>query len=383
MKIGFVLDDRLDKPDGVQQYVKLVGAWLSSRGHDVHYLVGHSPAATEKNVHHLSRTVGVRFNRNRMAIPLPARKKAVAALLAHEHFDVLHVQMPYSPLLAGRVVAAADSHTAVVGTFHILPHGLLSSTGTRLLGSFLRRNKRRFDAFLSVSPAAQSFAKTHFGIASEVLSNVVELQRYSAGVPYKKLADKANIVFLGRLVERKGAGHLLVAYDRLVTNHPELAATTRLIICGDGQLRAKLEAQAELLRSKHKTDIVFTGFLQEDEKPRYLASAQIAVFPATGGESFGIVLIEAMAAGAQVVVGGDNPGYASVLGSIPDALVPPTKPDQFAARLYSILSEPQRAATMHALQQSLVQHYDIAHVGPQLEAFYERALAKREQKRDT
>lgn len=102
MKIAYVLDDRLDKPDGVQQYVRDMSGWMRDKGHEVHYLVGNSPGATESNLHNLSRTVGVRFNKNRMRIPLPASKRAIKQLLDDERFDVLHVQMPYSPLwLAG------------------------------------------------------------------------------------------------------------------------------------------------------------------------------------------------------------------------------------------------------------------------------------------
>ena len=80
MKIGYVLDDRLDKPDGVQQYVKQVAAWMAAHGHEVHFLVGNSPKATETNVHNLSRTVSVKFNGNKMGIPLPASKSKSACV---------------------------------------------------------------------------------------------------------------------------------------------------------------------------------------------------------------------------------------------------------------------------------------------------------------
>ncbi len=231
MKIGFVLDDRLDKPDGVQQYVKMMGGWMSAHGHEVHYLVGSSPTATENNVHHLSRTVVVKFNKNRMGIPLLASRSKVRQLLAREGFDILHVQMPYSPFLAGRVVSAAGPETAVIGTFHILPHGRLSSAGTRALSAVLAHNKKRFDAFLSVSEAARVFAASHFGIKSVVSTNVVDLKKYRMGKPLKKYSDKQNIIFLGRLVTRKGAPHLLAAYAVLLEKHSELASKVRVIIC--------------------------------------------------------------------------------------------------------------------------------------------------------
>ncbi len=383
MKIGFVLDDRLDKPDGVQQYVKLLGSWLTADGHEVHYLVGESPRTTHQNVHHLSRTVNVKFNKNRMAIPLPANKKNIHELLARDQFDILHVQMPYSPLLAGRVVAAAGPHTAVVGTFHILPHGKISSTGTKVLSAVLKKNKQRFDGFISVSAAAQVFAASHFGINSTVLPNVVDLKHYEKGRMLKKYADKQNIIFLGRLVERKGAPYLLDAYSRLVEKYPEMAATTRLIICGTGPERLKLAQAAKVIMKNYAAEITFAGFLKEEDKPDYLASAAIAVFPSTGGESFGIVLIEAMAAGAGVTLGGDNPGYRSVIGSVPRTIIDPKNAESFAMTLHLLLKDKELAEHLHAEQQTLVKQFDVDHVAPKIVHFYETALAKREHKRDT
>lgn len=383
MKIGFVLDDRLDKPDGVQQYVKLLGSWLSRGGHEVHYLVGESPASTHRFVHHLSKTVNVKFNKNRMAIPLPANKRNIKKLLAREQFDILHVQMPYSPFLAGRVVAAAEPNTAVVGTFHILPHGKVSSAGTKVLSAALKKNKRRFDSFLSVSPAAQVFAKSHFGISSIVLPNVVDLKLYEKGRMLKKYADKQNILFLGRLVERKGAPYLLEAYARLLAKYPEMASTTRLIICGTGPERLKLAQAAKVITKQYNAEITFAGFLKEEDKPNYLASATIAVFPSTGGESFGIVLIEAMAAGAGVTLGGDNPGYRSVIGSVPRTIIDPENSETFAQTLHLLLTDKALAEHLHAEQKTLVRQFDIERIGPKIVTFYESALAKREHSRDT
>jgi len=370
MKIGFVLDDRLDKPDGVQQYVQLLGSWLTSQGHEVHFLVGDSPNATQKNVHGLSKTVKVRFNKNRMAIPLPASKIRIKKLLQKEQFDVLHVQMPYSPLLAGRVVKAAPQKTAIIGTFHILPHGKVSSAATKVLSALLHTNKKRFDGFISVSSAAQLFAKSHFGITSVVLPNVVDIQRFSKGITIKKYSDKQNIVFLGRFVERKGAAYILDAYSALLGlyNMP-----VRLILCGDGPDAAALKQKANTIKHANK-DIVFTGFLAEDEKSAYLATADIAVFPSTGGESFGIVLIEAMASGSYVVLGGNNPGYATVLGGQELSLIDPLQTNEFANRLLYLLRDKKIATTLHNQQQEVVKAYDIAHVGPQIVDFYKKHL---------
>ena len=375
MKIGFVLDDRLDKADGVQQYVTLLGSWLSKHGHDVHYLVGDSPNAQQQHVHSLSKTVNVRFNKNRMSMPLPASKKAILKLLQTENFDILHVQMPYSPLLSGRVIAAAPATTAVIGTFHILPHGVLSRTGTKALSALLYKNKKRFDGVLSVSSAARVFAKTHFNVTSDVLPNVVELGRFSRGVPRADLRGNKNIVFLGRFVERKGVQYLLDAYEQLIVNLKQ-ENIPRLILCGDGPDKVKLQKKAQTITNMGGI-ISFTGFLKEEDKADYLASADIAVFPSTGGESFGIVLIEAMAAGAKVVLGGDNDGYATVLGDQPFSLIHPQDTYAFADRLHTMLYDNEFTKTLGRRQRDTVRQYDIEHVGPQLLQFYTDTLARK------
>ena len=105
LKIGFVLDSGLDKPDGVQQYVLAVGEWLRGHGHDVHYLVGQTSRRDIQGVHSLGRSVKVRFNGNNGSIPLLARKSKLRAFVAAEHFDVLHVQVPHHPLLAQRILS--------------------------------------------------------------------------------------------------------------------------------------------------------------------------------------------------------------------------------------------------------------------------------------
>jgi phosphatidylinositol alpha-mannosyltransferase len=310
-----------------------------------------------------------------MSIPLPANKKAIEQLLKKENFDILHVQMPYSPLLSGRVITAAPSNTAVVGTFHILPHGTLSKTGTVLLGALLRSSKRRFDGILSVSSAARVFAKTHFGVTSVVLPNVVDLAKYSKGNPIDVLKDKKNIIFLGRFVTRKGAAYLLDAYELIVAAHAG-SEVPRLILCGDGPDRQKLEKRAADI-CKIGGDIVFTGFIKEEEKADYLASADVAVFPSTGGESFGIVLIEAMAAGAKTVLGGDNDGYKTVLGDQPFSLINPKMSQLFAERLQQMLYDEPFAQKLGSTQRQAVKQYDIEFVGPKLVTYYTKILARR------
>ena len=374
MKIGFVLDDSLDKADGVQQYVLTLGRWMSADGHQVHYLVGETKRTDIPRIHSLSRNLRAHFNQNRMSTPLPASKAKIKALLEKEDFDVLHVQMPYSPFMAGRVIKAAPKRTAVVGTFHIIPFSFVERIATRALRVVLRRSIRRFDAIYSVSRPAQRFAKKAFRVKSTVLPNVVALSHFQNGKkPRKYDDDKLNIVFLGRLVERKGCMHLLQALKQL--NDRNELQRIRVLICGKGPLQKELETFA---RQNHLKQIVkFMGFIDEDDKPNYLATADIAVFPSTGGESFGIVLIEAMAAGSKVVLAGNNVGYASVMGKHKDQLIKPQNTVAFAKTLKHFMDN-YRARRHSALWQAEhVAQYDVRRVGQELVESYTNVLSSR------
>ncbi len=373
MKIGFVLDDSLDKPDGVQQYIMTLGAWLVSRGHEVHYLAGESNRADLKSVHSLSRNVGVRFNQNRMSIPLPASTTKIKELLGKLKLDVLHVQMPYSPMLGAKVIKQASPATAVVGTFHIVPYSDFERYATRLLRLWLHRTLARFDGVISVSPAAKLFAKESLGLSSEVLPNVVNVASLSKGKALESLKDdKTNIVFLGRLVERKGSLQLLEAAD--ILNQQGKLEKLRILICGTGPLERRLR---RFIAAKGlASNVQFLGFVDEQEKADYLASADIAIFPSLGGESFGIVLIEAIAAGAGMVLGGDNPGYQNVLEEA-SVLFNAAQPREIAAKLSEYAESRSKRQAVHHKQQEILKRYDVQTVGPRIEAFYQDAIAKR------
>lgn len=376
LKIGFVLDDSMDSSDGVQQYVNTISSWLREQGHDCSFIVGHSKTHGDEQIYSLSRLIKLSFNKNSVATPLPARKSRVKQLFKENDFDILHVQMPYSPFLAGKVIRLAPAETAVVGTFHILPFGKLNTSANRLLAASLKPTLRRFDRVVSVSPAAQTFAKETYGIQSEVVPNAVDARRFVTKRSLSSVEpDCLRIVFLGRLVERKGVKQLLEAIVLLQASQPRLAHKIECVIGGKGKLDASLQHYAKT----HKIDhlVQFIGFVAEEDKPTLLASADIAVFPALGGESFGIVLLEAMAAGAGVVIGGDNPGYRSVLGEKPQLLVDPNDTRAFANLLVHMLQNTQTREDIHRWQQRTVRQYDVAQVGPKLLSCYQSAIEQR------
>lgn len=375
LKIGFVLDDSLDKSDGVQQYVLGLGSWLESAGHEVHYLVGQT-SGVNPHVHSLAKNINVRFNGNRMSIPLPASKRAIRGLLAREQFDVLHVQMPYSPWLAHRIIRLASPKTAVVATFHIVAINQLVTRATKLLALWTRRSLARFDSIVSVSSAAAEYAKATYGVDSQVLPNVVDYQRFALAKPLLAKKPGITVLFLGRLVPRKGCRLLLEAIDLLVHDSKLNLAPFSVQICGRGPLEASLK---QYVQAHNLGDIVsFSGFVTEEDKPAYYATADIAVFPSSGGESFGIVLLEAMSTGTAVVLAGDNSGYRSVLAERPELLFNAQDSRALATKLAEYLQNETARSQAIAWQKTYVQQFDVATVGAKLLELYKQALRKRQ-----
>ena len=372
MRVGMVLDDTLDTPDGVQQYVLSIGSWLSSQGHEVHYLVGKTSRTDITNVHPLSRNVAVRFNGNRMSMPLPTSRRHLRAFLVQYNFDVLHVQVPYSPFMAGRLIRLAPAKTAVVGTFHILPYSALVKLANRCLGLWNRRSGKRFNRMLAVSEPARRYAEAVYGYKNlQVVPNAVRLEQFTGA---KSDSQTLNIVFLGRLVERKGALQLLKAVAFVCQNNL-FSGNFIVHIGGKGELLPQLQAFVRDNKLEHV--VQFDGFISEANKADYLAAADIAVFPSSGGESFGIVLLEAMAAARGVVLAGNNPGYASVMAPFSEQVFETSDIPAFAALLAKWLASETARKQLAVQQHSYVAQFDLAVVGAQVLANYEEALQSR------
>lgn len=358
MKIAFAIDDTLDVSDGVQQAVITTGEKMRDMGHDVHYLAGETNRSDIKNIHSLAKSIRVVFNGNVLRIPKPVSAKKIKVLLEKEQFDVMHVQMPYSPFFVERLILNTPKRTKIIGTFHILPYKPLNKYATGLLGSVLKRSIKKIDYVISVSEPARNFCRSVFKVDSVVIPNPVDIKKYA--VSKNKMYDKKRIIFLGRLVERKGAKELLRAYIELLKDNPELIDKTSLIIAGKGEQEKHLKKMAKELPAA--ADVQFLGFIKEEDKATLLNSADIAVFPSIAGESFGIVLIEAMAAQAKLILAGDNPGYSSVLKEFPELLVNPKNKKEFSKALLRLLVDNNSNETLSKKLRAHVNKYDVEEV---------------------
>ncbi|KFI57295.1 glycosyltransferase family 4 protein [Bifidobacterium gallicum] len=377
LTIGFVFDDTLDVLDGVQQHIVTLGRELAARGHQVHYLVGETHDSPMDNTHSMSTNVEVPFNGNRMRIPLPASRELIRRTLDDTHFDILHVQAPYSPFMAGQVLSLADDDTGVVATYHIASADWASRLGGSLLGAINHHTHRRVDEVIAVSQVAGEYATRTARVRGTVIPNPIDVAHFSqVRAAPQGFPERGNhVVFLGRFVERKGADLLLdaVEYGEL---HGLFPKDFHVTFAGKGPLLDSCKSRASRLH----TPIAFLGYVPEDDKPALLRSADIAVFPATGGESFGIVLLEAIAAGAGVTLAGDNAGYHSTLLGDPDALFSideHTHARDLAERISLALTSRQWSHALHERERQLLERYDVRTVADQVERVYAHALAKR------
>lgn len=375
LTIGFVFDDTLDALDGVQQHIITIGTELVRRGHDVHYLVGETHHSPVPQTVSLARNVMVSFNGNRMRIPLPVRKREIRAALAHNNYDILHIQAPYSPLFGGRVLECAPQSTGVVATYHIAPIDRRARYGGRALGLVNAHSHRRVDEVIAVSQVAAQYAQFTAHTHGTIIANPVNVEKFATAA-HRATRDAAHphIVFLGRLVPRKGAQLLLDALDYGERHGMFPMPGLHVTIAGDGPLMDDCVQRAARLR----TPVQFVGTVDEG-KADLLASADVAVFPAIGGETFGIVLPEAIASGAGVTLAGDNPGYRWTMRGDEDALfsVGPDHARVLAERITRALTDAPWARRLHAREEALLDRYNLQAVTDEVEQVYARAIADR------
>lgn len=353
MTIGIVLDDSLDRSDGVQQAVLAVGDKLSQKGHEVHYIVSKTVRDDIKNIHSVANYLPLKFNGNSIRTPQPASGRKIRKLFRDVKFDALYVQMPFSPFLAGKVINKAPIDCKIVGEFHILPYNFIAKYGTYVIGRLSKIYTRKFSHFFAVSKPAKKFLDKSYGVNSTLLPNPVNYKFFNS---FSRKNHPNKIVFVGRFEERKGVKQLVHAFEKMNNDEAEL------VLCGDGPMMNEIKSYI----SKKNLNVKLLGFVTNEQKAEQLAEATVAVFPSTSGESFGIVLTEAMSAGAGVTLGGNNPGYNSVLGDWPETLFNPDDIEEFTMKLSIFLKDEKLRNKFGKMQYEAVKKYDIEKVTNEL-----------------
>jgi phosphatidylinositol alpha-mannosyltransferase len=379
MKIGFVIDDHMQRPGGVQEYVRGLARYLIRRDSETVIFTQRAPDPTtvrdDLRVIELGTTLPLRGSGSTTSIPLTLQPPgALRRMLAREACDVLHVMAPYSPTLSGRLLA--QSRAAHVMTFLV---AIAPGPRRALLGTLARaqaRSLRRFDARIAISATAADTGQALYGGSYQIIPCGVDTAQFRPDVPpLLALHDgMTNLLYVGRLEQRKGVAHLIRAWARIEAQYP----TARLVIGGDGPERGALQ---QLVQQFGLRRVQFLGYVPALDMPPLLAGADIFCAPATYAESFGIVLIEAMAAGLPIVAAA-NAGYAGVLAAHPGNLVVPPGDDRIlAGALAALLDAPRHRQHVGARNAAAVDRYSWNIVGEQIGAVYADHVAARHYRR--
>lgn len=284
--------------------------------------------------------------------------------LEREAFDVLHFHEPWVPIMSRQLLA--QSNAINVATFHAkLPETVMSKTIEKVITPYTKSVLKYLDVHTAVSDAAASYVRSLTDEPIHIVPNGIDLTKYKPNKSYKAHKEP-TILFLGRLEGRKGVKHLLDAFALYVQQKP----LAQLVIAGDGPDREKLE---EYVAELEAPNITFLGHVTEEQKKQLFDEADLFCSPAPYGESFGIVLLEAMAKGV-ITLAGDNPGYASVLqGRGALSLINPKDTAQFARRIEVLLTDEDIRHLWRDWALDAVKQYTYPNIVDQYEALYDAA----------
>jgi phosphatidyl-myo-inositol alpha-mannosyltransferase len=344
-------------PGGVGNHVENLAAQLRDRGHDV-VVLAPADGPVARDVRAVGRSIPVPFNGAIARIAFgPRVAMRVRRALRDFSPDLVHAHEPFAPSVSMLAVQAAG--VPCVATFHA---DASESRIYRAAGPILRALWNKLAVRIAVSEAARTTVERVFADGMLVIPNGIDVGHFASIPP----ADPSSrtVLFVGRLERRKGARVLIEAFARV--------PNAQLLIVGDGPEREACRAAAAPLGDK----VEFLGRVEPAALPQQMARANIVCAPSLGGESFGVVLLEAMAAG-RAVVASSIPGYAAVVrDGIDGLLVPPDDQAVLARALTELLDDAGRARGMGENGRENAARYDWSIVAGEIERVYEEALAK-------
>ncbi|HVB76674.1 MAG TPA: glycosyltransferase family 4 protein [Candidatus Nitrosotalea sp.] len=368
MKIGLVSPYDFSHPGGVTEHIRHLGHWLTEMGHEVRTFAPssrHDAEGQYPGFYRIGRVFRLPANDSVARVTLSFHlARRVSEILDGERFDVLHFHEPLMPALPLTLLRMAQ--TVSVGTFHAFAR---SNLGYYYGRPILKPYLRHLGATIAVSQPARDFVRQYFPeVDPVVVPNGVDVDRFGADLtPIHHLRDGCvNFLFVGRLEKRKGLGDLITAFQHASSRLDRV----RLIIVGDGPLRGSVESMVARRRLKN---VVMVGYVPAEVLPRYHASADVFCAPASGRESFGIVLLEAMAAGLPVIAT-EIPGYLSVVAAGVDSLtVRPNSPIEMGAAMTVLARDPELRQRLGAAGRAKAPLYAWPRVAAQVVEVYERA----------
>ncbi|KLO63153.1 GDP-mannose-dependent alpha-(1-2)-phosphatidylinositol mannosyltransferase [Dermacoccus sp. PE3] len=371
MRVGLVSPYSFDVPGGVQLHVRDLAEYLIGAGHDVSVL---APADDETHMPDYfvsaGRAVPIRYNGSvaRLAFgPLTAAR--VNRWLERGQFDVLHAHEPVSPSVSMLALWAYDG--PVVATFHT------SNVRSRALHAahpLLRPGLEKITGRIAVSQAARETVARHLGGDAVVVPNGVYVDQFAQAPQnpaWRGTDERPTIAFLGRMNEpRKGLDVLVRALPQIARSYPGV----RLLVAGPGERDEVIKAVPEQMRER----IEFLGMISDAEKASLFRSVDLYVAPNTGGESFGIILVEALSAGVPVVAS-DLEAFARVLdGGRCGVLFRTGDEGDLARRVTALLDDPHRRADLARRGAERARIYDWSTVARHILTAYETVASSHE-----
>ncbi|MCV2394523.1 glycosyltransferase family 4 protein [Actinotalea sp. M2MS4P-6] len=369
MRVGIVCPYSFDVPGGVQFHVRDLAEALQGLGHEVSVL---APADDETPVPDYlvpaGRAVPVRYNGSvaRMTFgPVSARR--VRRWLAAGEFDILHLHEPVTPSLGMLALWIAEG--PIVATFHT---ALLRSRALQMAYPMVRSSLEKVSARIAVSEDARRTLVDHLGGDAVVIPNGVYVDTFASASPdlrWTGTPSAPTVAFLGRLDEpRKGLPVLTGAIPAVLEAFPG----ARFLVAGSGDVGA---AEAREALGPRAASVEFLGGISDKDKAALLSSVDVYCAPQTGGESFGIVLVEAMSAGAAVVAS-DLGAFSRVLdGGRAGTLFRTEDSADLAATLVRVLGDAELRRRTSSYASDVVRRYDWSTVTRQILTVYEMAVA--------
>ncbi|MEW2138198.1 glycosyltransferase family 4 protein [Streptomyces sp. NPDC005409] len=360
MKIGIVCPYSWDVPGGVQFHIRDLAEHLIRLGHEVSVL---APADEDTPlppyVVSAGRAVPVPYNGSVARLNFGFLSAArVRRWLQEGAYDVIHIHEPTSPSLG--LLACWAAQGPIVATFHT------SNPRSRAMIAaypILQPALEKISARIAVSEYARRTLVEHLGGDAVVIPNGVDVDFFAQAEPKAEWTGQ-TLGFIGRIDEpRKGLPVLMAAFPKIVEACPDV----RLLVAGRGDEEEAVASLPAELRSR----VEFLGMVSDEDKARLLRSVDVYVAPNTGGESFGIILVEALSAGAAVLAS-DLDAFAQVLdqGGAGD-LFANENADALATAAVTLLRDPARRAQLSARGSAHVRRFDWSTVGADILAVYE------------
>jgi phosphatidylinositol alpha-mannosyltransferase len=368
LKIGMVCPYGWDTPGGVQMHIKELAEYLIRDGHEVSVI---APVSDDEAIHeswlvNAGRPVPIPFNGSVARVLFgPVAALRVRQWIDQADFDVLHMHEPGIPSLSLLACFAAEG--PMVGTFHASTSRLRALAAA---GPLIEPMIEKLKARIAVSEMAQATMKNLYGTDAVVIPNGIDFARFS-GVRTVEVTENLThptIGFLGRFEEaRKGLPLLIDALPKILKVHPDL----ELVVAGPGdpgKILAKMDP-------RFARNIRFLGRITEEEKVSFLSSLNIYIAPNTGGESFGIIVAEAMAAGAAVVAS-DIPAFTALLNNgVHGELFKSEDVDSLSTSIIRLLASPTHMSEIAQSGLSAAIRFDWKTVSSQIMDVYEMAMA--------